>query len=74
MLRLVSECSQACLWSASGDSEFDLCLVLYLFCLGGPLEWDDQDNTRSLRGSCINLKPYMFVNLKKHTLLIKKKV
>lgn len=41
MLRLVSECCQACLWSASGDSEFDLCLVLYLFCLGGPLEWDD---------------------------------
>lgn len=36
------------------------------------LEWDDQDYTHSLRGSCINLKPYMFLNLKKHTLITKK--
>lgn len=36
MLRLVSECCQACSWSPSGDSEFYLCLLLYLLCLGGP--------------------------------------
>lgn len=40
MHKLVSECCQACpwvcIWSAAGDSEFDLCLVLYLLCLGGP--------------------------------------
>lgn len=39
---------------------------------GWALEWDDQDYTHSLRGSCVNLKPYMFLNLKKHTLIIKK--
>lgn len=40
---------------------------------GWALEWDDQDYTCSLRGSCINLKPYV-LSLKKHTLIIIKKV
>lgn len=40
---------------------------------GWALEWGDQDYTCSLRGSCINLKPYMFLNLKKHTLIIRKR-
>lgn len=40
---------------------------------GWALEWDDQDYTHNLKGSCINLKPYMLLNLKKHTLIMKEK-
>lgn len=40
---------------------------------GWVLEWDDQDYTHNLKGSCINLKPYMLLNLKKHTLITKEK-
>lgn len=40
---------------------------------GWALEWDDQDYTHNLKGSCINLKPYMLLNMKKHTLITKEK-
>lgn len=64
-VRLVPGCASGLLLEPLSYCEFDL-------CSGWVLEWGDQHYTLSLRGSCINLKPYMFLNLKKHTLIIKK--
>lgn len=68
MLRLLPGCASGLLLESLSLT----CALSALF--EWALEWDDQDYTHSLRGSCINLKPYMFLNLKKHTLITKKGV